>query len=316
MKYFPLMSCLFFVLLFGCNEVSPKGEKEVREFVNQWNEAHTQLKSAYLTRDYMDVIIYYGKKRTRAQVQEDKNSLFQQFPDYTQRILDDQIVITKEAGSYLVTFTKHVSYNGIEADYTSYLSVMYKNGAFKILREGVAENAKDLDAPIFPSARENNAFLSNTRQLFGDFDGDGLSDYATVVSPEINTSIKTNSQNNDVVECVGECKSVIVFSNKNLKPITIKGAYKSQLENLKDLNSDGADEIGFWDIKASTKTLYIFNATNGALLTQPVEINTHVHKNLKLIDVFKKTGPNKITVTRSMEVNGNWILKSEVIVLD
>lgn len=43
MKYFPLMSCLFFVLLFGCNEVSPKGEKEVREFVNQsvFNTMHS-----------------------------------------------------------------------------------------------------------------------------------------------------------------------------------------------------------------------------------------------------------------------------------
>jgi hypothetical protein len=316
MKYFPLLYCLLVVLLFGCNEVNPKDEKEISKFVKQWNEAHTQLKSPYLERDYMDVVTYYGKERTRTQVQQDKNLLFQQFPDYTQRILNDQLVITKEAVSYLVKFTKHISYNGIEADYPSYLSVMYKNGAFKILREGVAENAKDLDAPIFPSARETNAAIRNKRQLFGDFNGDGLSDFAAVISPKIISATNTDAQSNAGVQCEGVCNSVITFSAKDLKDITIEGTYQSRLENLKDLNNDGADEIGFWDLKPTTKTLYVFDATNGKLLTEPVVINTTVHKNLNLIDVFKKTGPNKITVTRSAQVDGKWVLKSEVIVLD
>ena len=82
------MSCLFVLLFFGCNEVNPKGEKEVREFVKQWNDAHTQIKSPYLERYYMDVVNYYEKERTKNQVQQDKNLLFQQFPDYTQRILN------------------------------------------------------------------------------------------------------------------------------------------------------------------------------------------------------------------------------------
>lgn len=316
MKYFSLMSFLFIVLFFGCNEVNPKGEKELRKFVKQWDEAHTQLKSPYLSSDYMDVITYYGKERTKTQVQDDKNLLFQQFPDYTQHILNDKLVITKEEGNFLVTFTKHVNYNGVEADYDSYLSVLYKNGAFKILREGVAESVKDLDAPIFPTARENSIILSNKRKLYGDFNGDGLSDYATVISPEINSTIKTEAQNSALITCKGGCDSVITFSNKDLETITIKGAYQSQLENLKDLNNDDADEIGFWDIRPNTKSLYIFDATNGKLLTEPVVINTAVHKNLKLIDVFKKTGPNKITVTHSAEVNGKWVLMTEVIVLD
>ncbi|HUH28741.1 hypothetical protein [Gelidibacter sp.] len=308
MKYF--MSCLFIVLLFGCNEVNSKDEKAVRKFVEQWNDAHTQLTSAYLARDYMDVVNYYGKQRSRVQVQQDKTLLFEQFPDYTQSILNDELIITKEAGSYLVTFTKHVSYDGIEADYESFLSVTMKNGVFRILREGIAENIRDLDAPIFPKARENIRILANTRQLFGDFDGDGLSDYATVISPEI-----VSSANNEV-KCKDGCRSVIVFSSPDLENITVEGAYQSQLENLKDLNSDGADEIGFWDIKPTSKTLYVFDATNGALLTDPIVINTAVHKNLKLIDVFKKSGRNKITVTRSTQVGGRWVLETEVIMLD
>lgn len=308
MKYF--MSCLLVVLLFGCNEVTSNDEKAVRQFVKQWNESHTQLKSSYLARDYMDMVNYYGKQRSRVQVQQDKTMLFEQFPDYTQEILNDELTITKEAGSYLVSFIKHVSYDGIEAEYESFLSVTMKNGVFRILREGVAEGTTGADAPIFPKARENIRILANTRQLFGDFDGDGLSDYATVISPEIINA------NNDVVECKDGCNSTIVFSSINLENISVQGAYQSQLENLKDLNSDGADEVGFWDIKPNSKTLYIFDATKGIMLTEPIEINTAVHKNLKLIDVFKKSGRNKITVTRSALVDEKWVLKTEVILLD
>ena len=310
MKLFPLISCLFIILFSGCNELDPQGEDEVRAFVKQWNDNHTQLKAAFLERNYMDVVTYYGKERTRTQVQQDKNLMFAQFPDYTQRILNDELNLTKEAGTYLVTFTKKVTYDDIEADYDSYLTVISKNGAFKILSEGVAENAKDRDAPIFPEYRENSADITKNKRLYGDFNGDAISDYAYVLSPEI------RSNNKEDVICKGECKSIISFSNAALKPITITGAYQSQLENLKDLNGDGADELGFWDIKPTTKSLYIYDVTTGILLTEPVLINTAVHKNLSFIDVFKKTGPKKITVTRSEQENGKWVLKSKVVVLD
>ncbi|GGG47172.1 hypothetical protein [Bizionia arctica] len=316
MKYASLLSCLLIVLFSGCNKVKPKGDKEVRAFVKEWNQAHTQLKVAYLERDYMSLVSYYGGERTKSQVQQDKNLLFQQFPNYTQRVLDDQFDITKEAGSYLVTFTNHVSYGGIEADYASYLSLTIKNGAFKIQREGVVEDGNNLDAPIFPSAREDIIFFSNNRQVYGDFNGDGLSDYATVISPELNVILTKGTQYNDAIDCEGGCNSIIKFSNKELEDIKIEESYQSELENLKDLNGDGADEIGYWDIKPTTKSLYVFNPTNGMLLCDPIVINTAIHKNLKLIDVFKKTGPNKITVTRSAEVNGKWVLLSEVITLD
>jgi hypothetical protein len=312
MKYTPFISCLFLALFLSCNEVNPKGEKEVIKFVKQWNADHTQIKSPYLRSDYMDLVTYYGNEWTRNQVQAHKTELFEQFPDYTQRILNDQIDVTKEGPSYLVTFTKHVSYNGMEADYPSYLSVMTKNGAFKILREGVVNSAQDLNAPIFPNARGGSAGITYERQVFGDFNGDGLSDYASVISP-IRLSIAAADE---AVQCEGECNSIVTFSNKDLKPITIKGAYQSQLENLKDLNGDGADEVGFWDIKPKSKTLYVFDAVKSRLLCEPIFINTTVHKNLSLIDVFKKSGRNKITITYSAQVNGKWVLKSNVVVLD
>ncbi|NNC49740.1 MAG: hypothetical protein HKO01_04325, partial [Flaviramulus sp.] len=205
MKYLSLIFCLIVVLLFSCNEVNPKGEKEVRNFVKQWSDAHTQIKAPYLERYYMDVVTYYGKERTRSQVQQDKNLLFQQFPDYTERILNDQFDITKEAVSYLVKFIKRVNYNGIEADYTFYLSVMTKNRDFKILREDVDKNLKEFDARIFPINLGSNATTSNNRKLYGDFNGDGLSDFASVSNPQIISVIKPDVQNSDEVHCTGGC---------------------------------------------------------------------------------------------------------------
>ena len=75
MKYLSLMFCLLVLLLFGCKEGQTKDEKKVRDFVKEWNETHTQQKSSYLQRYYMDVVSYYGKERTKIQVQKDKDLL-------------------------------------------------------------------------------------------------------------------------------------------------------------------------------------------------------------------------------------------------
>jgi hypothetical protein len=239
--------------------------------------------------------------------------LFEQFPDYNQQIVDDKLTITQEGATYLVVFNKRVNYSGIEATYASYLSVILRNGRYKILREGVAENADNLDVAIFPKYRNINIAKTRYRQLFGDFNGDGLSDYAYVDSPVMLTETEKKNQSDTNKLCKGECVSVINFSAADLESITIENAYTSKLENLQDLNGDGANEVGFWNIKPATKSLYVFDPITSKLLTPPVVINTAKHKNLKLIDVIKKTGVSKITVTHSEEINGKWVLVSEIV---
>jgi len=315
MKFYHFVVCLV-LICSSCNEVDPKGEKEVHAFVQQWNANHTQLKAPFLQRDYMDVVEYYGKERTKNEVRQDKLVLFEQFPAYTQQLFNDQLTITKENGLYLVVFTNKVHYNGQEAEYEYYLSLILKNGTYKIVREGVTEADKNRDISIFPRYREATIAKSRNRQLFGDFNGDALSDYAYVDSPILLTEAEKSNQTTTNSICKGDCTSIINFSAPDLNPIIVENAYQSQLENLKDLNGDGADEVGFWNIQPTQKSLYVFDATNSKLLTPPVTINTAVHKNLDLIDVFKKTGPGKITVTRSSEVNGKWVLVSEVVVFD
>ncbi|GEQ84536.1 hypothetical protein ULMS_00440 [Patiriisocius marinistellae] len=261
----------------------------------------------------MDEVDYYDEKRTKEQVALDKKLLFEQFPDYAQTIVNGEITVVKEAGNYLATFINSVTYNGVTANYPSFLAVSFKNGEFRILREGVTPDAVNLDAPIFPKNRMNNAQLIKSPRLYGDFNGDELSDYAFVESPVISSNTATANQNTETVFCEGVCTSIIRFSNSTLKSINVENAYKSQLENLRDLNGDGADEIGFWSFKDNSKSLYIYDVANSKLITPPLVINTAIHKKIKLIDVIKKTGPSKITVTESVNVDGKWKLVSRVV---
>lgn len=83
--------------------------------------------------------------------------------------------------------------------------------------------------PIVCMAQEDN-----NDGLLGDFDGNGTEEYAFV---------RLNDCDD---ECGGKCETVIYFTDKNLKPVTISPAKSGTLYNLKDLNDDGGDEIGFY----------------------------------------------------------------------
>lgn len=302
---------LLFVVIFGCKSDKTSEKDKVIEYVEQWNKAHSQLQSPYLARYYSDKVEYYGNTFGRNEVQRHKSLLFKKFPNYTQNIIDNQIMVTKVDGKYLVEFIKEVKYADTIESYKTVLTVVKRNRKFQISLEDV-NDVYELNSPIFPSNREIVILIRNTRQLFGDFNGDGISGHANVIPPEIISGNNEGGQTVNSVKCKTGCNSTIVFSDENLAEITVEGAYKSKLENLKDINNDGADEIGFLDIKPTSKTLYIYSAISGELLCKPATINTRVHKGLDFIDIFKKTGPNKINLSFSEQINGKWVLQSEV----
>lgn len=70
--------------------------------------------------------------------------------------------------------------------------------------------------------------------VLGDFDGNGTKEYAYT---------KINDCNDD---CDGKCETIIYFSDKNIKPFIITPSRNGTLYNLKDLNNDGKDDIGFY----------------------------------------------------------------------
>ncbi|OAB81859.1 hypothetical protein [Cochleicola gelatinilyticus] len=300
------------LVCFGsCNEIDPKGDKDVKEFVLNWNSKHTSLKAFDLKHEYLDEAIYYGIELTKEKIQQDKVALFERFPDLKQTIPESSISIEKEGGNFLVLFTRTISYNETEGNYPSFLSVIYKNGNFKIVREGLKleDSTVNPNPLLFPSKATLKETYAKLPKLYGDFNGDALSDYAVVVLPQPNNNeLKANT-----TPCETGCESRIIFSATTLSPIVIKNTFQGVLENVRDLNGDGADEIAFMSETSKTKTLYVYNATTGTLLTDPIFINTEVHRNLKLIDILKKAGPKKIRITESIQENDVWTLKSRVV---
>lgn len=110
-----------------------------------------------------------------------------------------------------------------------------------------------------------NAQKESDEGLLGDFDGNGTKEYAY---------IKLNDCDD---ECDGKCESVIYFSDKKLKSFTISPAKSGTLYNLKDLNNDGKDDIGFYPNWCTSCWhpfyVYTFRKTGWEPLVQP--ISTH-----------------------------------------
>ncbi|AWM33501.1 hypothetical protein [Hymenobacter nivis] len=69
----------------------------------------------------------------------------------------------------------------------------------------------------------------------GDFDGDGAPEFAWAVPPPLTP---------DSMDCVGECRCVVQFSNPAIKPLAIGKYIGGALTNLGDLNDDGKDDLG------------------------------------------------------------------------
>lgn len=87
---------------------------------------------------------------------------------------------------------------------------------------------------LFLSFVTFSAQKSETKGVLGDYNGDGKKEYAYS---------KVSDCSDD---CSGKCITTVYFSDKNLKPFTIKNAKNGDLYNLKDLNDDGKDELGFY----------------------------------------------------------------------
>jgi len=305
--------CLTIGLFASCNEIDPKNENDVRSFLADWNQRHTELKSMSLKHEYMDVLVYYGTELTKEQVQQHKSSLFKSFPDYKQEIDQSSIRIERVEADYIISFIRNITYGEQTVSVASFLNVSAKNSEFRILREGIAQGNSNTDLEVlFPTGSTLEANFGERRKLYGDFNGDSNADYAWIVAPNVPNGTATAERAN----CSEGCDRTVMFSNEALEPWIVEDVYTTSLVNLTDLNRDGADEVGLWSKQPNAETLYVWDALNNKLLTEPLTINTQVHKNLKLIDVLKKSGVKKITVTESAQENGVWILKSRVVVLD
>lgn len=108
---------------------------------------------------------------------------------------------------------------------------------------------------------------SNTGVL-GDYDGNGKKEYAYV---------KVKDCDDD---CSGKCETTVFFSDKNIKPFIISPAKGGSLFNLKDLNNDGKDDLGFYPDWCTScwHPFYVYTLTGQSWKPLVEPISTHCNQ--------------------------------------
>ena len=152
---------------------------------------------------------------------------------------------------------------------------------------------------LFLSFVTFSAQKSETKGVLGDYNGDGKKEYAYS---------KVSDCSDD---CSGKCITTVYFSDKKLKPFTIKNSKNGDLYNLKDLNNDGKDEIGFYPNWCTScwQSFYVFTLRKDGFIYLVKPILTHCiqwndEKKLPIEKVKNKKGFVKITssITKKEEI--------------
>lgn len=106
---------------------------------------------------------------------------------------------------------------------------------------------------------------SAEKGVLGDYDGNGTKEYAY-------TKVSDCSD-----ECDGKCETTIYFSDEKIKPLIISPAKNGTIFNLKDLNEDGKDEIGFYPDWCTScwHPLYVYTLKNNTWKPMVEPISTH-----------------------------------------
>ena len=105
----------------------------------------------------------------------------------------------------------------------------------------------------------------------GDFNGDGILDYAWLVAPKID---------NDGMDCVGNCISYIKFSDPTIPMIKVNDCIGGIPDNLGDLNKDGTDEIGLlpWWFTSCWGSYYVWTLKNNKWRYAVEPFSTHCNQ--------------------------------------
>lgn len=198
----------------------------VSAFVNEWNKAHESKNVEVFTKLYSNNIIYYGKQKDKNYCLESKLSLFKKYPDYYQQIFGNIQSEKISETEFKCSFVKRVTINQKTNDYPSYLVFTKEQDAWKITTEGDLVTDKNL-----AKAKE---IKIPTDAIKGDFNGDGVIDYAWLVPPK----------ESECGNCEGTCTSYIQFSDITIPAIKVESSIGGSPNNLGDLNKNGTDEIG------------------------------------------------------------------------
>lgn len=274
---------------------------DISALVNEWNKAHASKDIEILSNLYDNSVLYYGTQIGKKSCIESKRSLFRKYPDYYQQIFGEIRSEKISKTEVKCSFVKRVTFNQKTKDYPSYLIFSKKQDDWKITTEGDLVTDKNL-------AKAKDIKIPKDA-VKGDFNGDGLLDYAWLVPPK----------ESECGDCSGNCTSYIKFSDIAIPSIKIEMCIDGIPTNLGDLNKNGNDEIGLlpgWCTSCwRAYNVYTFKNNKWIFAVEPfsthcnqweegikpIEIDPNKNGNV-LIRYSELTGDDILTKTKSVQI--------------
>lgn len=277
---------LLLLLLAACTGKSNKETTktpDLQAFVKEWNTALAEHKTTVLASYYADNINFYGKEKSKEELQKIQADFFKIYADYYQQIKGDISTSTISDKVWKCTFVKSVTTKGKTTDYTAYFHVQLENDKLQIILES------DLTTDANLKKAKDNFAAKHEGGIVGDFDGDGEKEELWIVKPKIIA---------DEMDCDGTCESILKCSNPKLNNYVLDNSIGGDLTNFGDLDEDGKDEIGIlphW-FTSCWKSYFVltYQNDNWANLISPVQ--THCTLFDDGYKVVEKTGAKSITV--------------------
>ena len=212
------------IFLFLNVHAQTKANTDIKQLVQDWNNAHTTKDSAAFSHLYDANILYYGSHITKQQCVDKKINFLSKNPTYFQNINGDISVDSIGDNGWKCTFSKRVTLKGNSKDFPSYLIFRKVNTQWKIVTEGDLITDRNI---------ENKNKIPKDAEL-GDYNGDGKKEYMWLAAPKTTEDF----------DCIGDCDCYIKFSDATIPPIKIPNCIDGTPTNKGDLNKNGSDEIG------------------------------------------------------------------------
>ena len=224
-----------FAMNISCNYINSDKNKSVLEIeeiakskVLEWNEAHVAKDIEIFSKIYSDKVLFYGIQSDKNRCIESKLTFFRLNQDFYQQIYGDIRTVSIDSNEFKCTFVKRITLNQKTNDYTSYLVFKKINEKWLVVVEGDLVTDKNLKA-------QKEKIIIPKDAVSGDFNGDSEKDYMWLEIPRLKEG---------QMDCIGECKTYIRFSNPSIPSIKIENCIGGELKNLGDLNDNSTDEIG------------------------------------------------------------------------
>jgi hypothetical protein len=254
------------IKIFDLNSSTPiqtNFEIDMKQLVQEWNKAHISKDINVFSNLFDNTVLFYGTQKSKKSCIESKSSSFKKYPDFYQQIYGDIQIENIDESEVKCSFVKRVTVKQVTTDYPSYLIFRKIDGDWKIITEGDLVTDKNLAKTKTVKIPED--------AIKGDFNGDGVFEYAWLVPPKIDE---------EGMECVGDCISYIKFSETTIPPIKINDCISGRPDNLGDLNNDGKDEIGLlpgW-FTSCWRAYYVWTLKNRKWIYAVQPISTHCNQ--------------------------------------